>query len=153
MNDNIVELKPSNNLLEASEELNAAISKDPSLLDFNEVDEKMNYALHNGDDKALESSITAVVDFTLKACEKDPEKMRALQNYIPGITTAEVSDLLDADNKKYIDDVIVYLDQLEKANDKINEEATEKWEEVRDTNQAEVDEMITEINGRGRGAA
>ena len=150
MNDNVVELKPSNNPLEASEELNAAILNDPSLLDFNVVDEKMNYALHNGDDKALESSITAVVDLTLRACEKYPEKMDALENYLPGITASEVYEILSDDNKKYIDDVIVYLDQVAKEKDKTNEEATSKWEEVRDYNQEEVDNIISEMNTKGR---
>ncbi len=150
MNDNVVEIKPSSNILEASEELNAAISNDPSILD---LDALMNYALHNPDNQeAKELSLITAVDLTLRACEKDQEKMATLkaEKAIPGITVSEDYEKLSDENKKYIDDVIVYLDQVAKEKDKTNEEATSKWEEVRDYNQEEVDNIISEMNTKGR---
>ncbi len=155
--DNYVELKPESSIEEASEALNAAVSNDPSLLDFNSVDALMNYALHNPDNQeAKEKSLISTVDFTLKACEKDQEKMATLaeEKTLPGITASEEYEELSDESKKYIEDAAAYIEQVVATNNFTNE-AVEKWEEVRGANQKSVDDIVSELeNGpKGRGLA
>ncbi len=138
-NENVIMNVP-NTIEEGLVDLNEAIKLDPELAN---VIDGMDYSYKNPSDEATNIAISRWMQVYDKFLDTDPENMEEINAALEALSVSDVWTVLTPEVKSQAMQVV------EKAEIMVGMEivdADKKWEEIRNQNQARVDETINNMN-------